>query len=54
MYGAVRKSCRKVFGVINVKTKRGFAVQVDSVRSDGSVNRGKITSNLYAKRVHTF
>ena len=38
----------KIFSVINVKSRRGFAVSVEGERSDGSVNQGgKITSNLY-------
>ena len=39
---------RKFFSVINVKSRRGFAVSVEGKRSDSSVNQGgKITSNLY-------
>ena len=38
---------KKIFSVINVKSRRGFAVSVEGERSDGSVNQGgKITSNL--------
>ena len=34
--------------MINVKSRRGFAVSVEGERSDSSVNQGgKITSNLY-------
>ena len=34
--------------MINVKSRRDFAVSVECERSDGSVNQGgKITSNLY-------
>ena len=37
-----------IFSVINVKSRRGFAVSVECERSDDSVNQGgKIKSNLY-------
>ena len=31
---------KKIFNVINVKSRRGFAVSVEGERSDGSVNQG--------------
>ena len=41
--------------VINVKSRRDFAVSVEGERSNGSVNQGgKITSNLYVWLIHTF
>ena len=30
--------CRKIFSVINVKSRRDFALSVDGEKSDGSVN----------------
>ena len=39
---------RKIFSLIYVKSRRGFAVMVEGERVDGSVNQGaKITSILY-------
>ena len=40
--------------MINVKSRRGFAVSMEGERSDSSVNQGgKVTSNLYVC-MHTF
>ena len=41
--------------VINVKSRRDFAMSMEGERSNGSVNQGgKITSNLYVWLIRTF